>query len=784
MKCKGVLFGLFLLVSGFASAAKPITGKVVDSNQHGIEGVAVVLQTADSVFVEAVVTDSVGVFAFQVTEGTYRLLFQHLLYETVQIDVTDNDIGVIQLKETDYQLDEVVIKGSLPQVRVDNGALVYNTPQLIQNKPVNNAFEAIKELPGVSGDDETLALLGAGNLHIVLNGKQTTMSLAQLIHLLKSIPASRVRSTEVMYNAPARFNVKGALINVIIEQDNNEGKSWQGEAGVEYRQRHDASGVMRTSTVYLTPRLSIDFLANGTMGKSFGGEDMFARHLLKDEVVEIDQTNRSRGKPRNGSLRLGVDYQLRNSDQLSVSYYLDANKSNSTRTSHSLFSFLQDEDVIPAFSTTTIKGNSALQNAQFQYKSHTGLIAGVDFTHYRNPEHQRFINESEMEVSTDMLNNSKQDIAKWMAFVNHTCTFKGDWSLNYGIDGSYTLSDTEVDYAYYEGSEYVPDYASRLDDEQIEYGGAAFVEISKKIGLFSATVSLKGEYFKSEYTSNGETSVLWDDLAIFSNASMSYTFSPSHIVQFSLSSDKKYPSYWSVNPQTSYLNAYSVVQGNPSLKPSRSYEGQLLYIIHQKYILMAFAEYTPDYFTQQPYQSDSTLRHIFRYENFDYRLLTGIGVIIPVRIGSRINTRVTIQGMRLQEKDNHYHQISFDNHKYLARIGVNNTVNISNAQPDLKLTFNGYYVSPAIQGIYDLGSSYDVSAGLKWTFANDRAVLSMNYNNIFRSNMPRSIEICTADQFSRMKNLEYSFLNVAFSWKFGGYKEKQREKIDTSRFRK
>ena len=782
MKYKGVLFGLLLFAGGFASAAKPITGKVVDSNQHGIEGVAVVLQTADSVFVEAVVTDSVGVFAFQVTEGAYRLLFQHLLYETIQIDVTDNDIGIIQLKETDYQLDEVVIKGNRPQVKVDNGALVYDTPQLIQNKPVSNAFEAIKEMPGVSGDDETLALLGAGNLHLILNGKQTTMSLSQLIQLLKSIPASRVKSTEVMYNAPARYNIKGALINVIIEQDDNQGKSWQGESGIEYQQRHDASGVARTNIVYLTPQLSIDFLANGKMGKSYGGEDMFARHVLENGVVEIDQTNRSRGKPCNGSLRLGVDYLLKNSDQLSTSYYLEANESDATRTSHSLFTFLQDEDVIPAFSTTTIKGNSTLQNAQLQYKSHVGLITGVDFTHYRNPEHQHFINESE--VSTDMLNNSKQNIAKWLAFVNHTCTFEDDWSLNYGINGSYTLSDTKVDYAYYEGSEYVPDHASRLDDEQIEYGGAAFVEISKKIGLFSATVSLKGEYFKSEYTSNGETSVLWNDLAIFPNVSLSYTFSPSHIVQFSLSSDKKYPSYWSINPQTSYLNAYSVIQGNPSLKPSRSYEGQLLYIIRQKYILMAFAEYTPDYFTQQPYQSDSTLKHIFRYENFDFRLLTGIGAIIPIHIGSRINTRVTIQGMRLQEKDNHYHQISFDNHKYLARIGVNNTVNISNARPDLKLTFNGYYVSPAIQGIYDLGSSYDVSAGLKWTFANDKAVLSMNYNNIFRSNMPRSIEIRTADQFSRMKNLEYSFLNVAFSWKFGGYKDKQHKKIDTSRFGK
>ena len=33
------------------------------------------------------------------------------------------------------------------------------------------------------------------------------------------------------------------------------------------------------------------------------------------------------------------------------------------------------------------------------------------------------------------------------------------------------------------------------------------------------------------------------------------------------------------------------------------------------------------------------------------------------------------------------------------------------------MTIDGQYVTPgAIQGIYDLGSMYEISAGLKWTF--------------------------------------------------------------------
>lgn len=781
---RSFFIAVFLLIGSMLYAAETVKGKVVDTNQMGIEGVAVVLQTPDSTFIEAIVTDSMGMFTFNVENGSYRLLFQHLLYETKQMDISDNEIGTIQLEEKDYKLAEVVVKGERPQVKVENGAIVYNTPQLIKNKPVSNAFEAIKELPGITGDDEKLELLGAGKLHIVLNGQLTTMSFSQLINLLKSMPASRVQSTEIMYNAPAKYNVKGALINVIIDQDIDQGQSLQGEAGIEYQQRHNAQGVARANMLYLSPQLSIDFLANGKSGNTYGGEDMFVRHTLKDEVVEIDQINRGKSNPRNGSLRLGIDYTLKNKSLLSAAYYMDANKSKATRTSNSTFTYLNDSNVIPSFSTTKINGNSTLQNAQLQYKGHIGLNAGIDFTHYRSPEHQHFVNNGEDGSLTDMLNDTKQNISKWMGFVNHTHTFKNELTMNYGINGSYTSSDTKVDYAYRNGTEYIPDDENRLDNEQLEYGGTVFTEVSKDFGFFSATVSLKGEYFKSEYTSNGEKSVLWDDFAVFPNASLSYTFSPYHILQLNISSDKTYPSYWSINPQTAYLNAYSVIQGNPSLKPSRAYEGQLLYIFKQKYIFMAFTEYTPDYFIQLPYQSDSVLRNIFRFENLDFRLLTGIGAVVPVNIGSRINTRITVQGMRLQEKDKNYHNSSFNNSKYLGRIAVNNTINISDAKPNLKLTVSGYYVTPAIQGIYELGSSYDVSAGMKWSFAKEKGSLTLNYNNIFQSNMPKSIKINTANQYSRMKSLEYSFFNVAFSWKFGGYKERKHEKVDASRFGK
>ncbi len=45
---------------------------------------------------------------------------------------------------------EVMIMGERPVVKAESGKLVYNLPQLLSQSPADNAYEAVKQLPGVS----------------------------------------------------------------------------------------------------------------------------------------------------------------------------------------------------------------------------------------------------------------------------------------------------------------------------------------------------------------------------------------------------------------------------------------------------------------------------------------------------------------------------------------------------------------------------------------------------------------------------------------------------------
>lgn len=777
---------LCLLMSLGEIMAQGISGKVMDGKEQPVDGVAVILQTLDSVYVDAVVTDTLGDFRLNhPLDQSYRLIFQHILYNMVEKEITTANVGTVVLEEKDYQLAEITVKGERPQVKLEGGKLTYDVPQLMKDKTATNAFEIIKDLPGLIERNDNLELVGASRLNIILNGQLTTMSADQLIQLLKTMPASRVEKAEVMYNAPAKYNVKGALLNVVLSKNESETPSWQGETGVDYTQYRHAGGDAHVNLLYTNKGFSIDFLLNGNKRRDVMGEDMLARHTLNSGMTEISQHNRALVHVNRGTVRLGMDYTFANEDKLSLAYYLKGDKVLSDRDAFTSYLDLsKPENKSESTSLVRDDGHSAIHNIRLQYDGHAGISAGADFTRYHSPSVLDY--QDTNGSRTDMINNTRQDVSRWSVFLNKTHSFASGWGLNYGVHGGYASSKNYSEYLYDQGAGYEMDEEALEDNTQKEYIVDIFAEVSKSFGeRFSATVGLKGEYFKSDYASSWENMNLWNEGALFPTVSLSYTFSPRHILQFDISSDKTYPGYWQVSPQVTPLNSYSEVAGNPLLKPYRTYEGQMVYIFRQKYMLVAFCEYTPDYFAQLPYQSDTELKTVFRFENMDYSLEAGLAVIIPFNVGRFWNSRITLRGWRMQEKNDNFHGISYNREAYLGLAHMSNTFNLCD-KPNLKMTIDGQYVTPgAIQGIYDLGSMYEISAGLKWTFLNDRASLTLKGDDIFASSIPRTIKINQGNQWSRMRKLnDERCLKLSFVWKFGGYKEREHDSIDTSRFGK
>ena len=92
------------------------------------------------------------------------------------------------------QLPEVLVRGERPVIKGEKGKLIYDVPRIIEKLPVTNAYEVLKELPGVTEQNGTLSL-GGLRVTVVVNGKVTTLDKEQLRAMLEGTPVSRIGCT-------------------------------------------------------------------------------------------------------------------------------------------------------------------------------------------------------------------------------------------------------------------------------------------------------------------------------------------------------------------------------------------------------------------------------------------------------------------------------------------------------------------------------------------------------------------------------------------------------------
>ena len=60
-----------------------------------------------------------------------------------------DDVNYTYMDSLFQQLPEVLVKGERPVVKAERGKLIYDLPRMVERLPVNNAYEAVKELPGI-----------------------------------------------------------------------------------------------------------------------------------------------------------------------------------------------------------------------------------------------------------------------------------------------------------------------------------------------------------------------------------------------------------------------------------------------------------------------------------------------------------------------------------------------------------------------------------------------------------------------------------------------------------
>lgn len=172
---------------------------------------------------------------------------------------------------------------------------------------------------------------------------------------------------------------------------------------------------------------------------------------------------------------------------------------------------------------------------------------------------------------------------------------------------------------------------------------------------------------------------------------------------------------------------------------------------------------------------------IYQSINLDYQQSVGLSLIIPFSVGKWWTAQCMFDGSYNQDVCDKYYNISLNRNNWKGIVQMNNTFRLS-SRPNLQLEYNLLYVSPTLQGIYDVSSVWKMDLGLKWTFANDKAELKIQGNDLFNTCVPDGkIDYKGQKLNMNMQNINRN-LSHTFTYRFNGYKEKKHKEVDRSRF--
>src|SRR5688572_10097325 len=211
-----------------------ITGVVTDEKQQPVDAATVtLLRTKDKALVKAGVTDKAGVYEFEkIADGEYVVMVTATGFGkatsqpfTISADNATVKVSTFQLAPAAKALGEVTVTGRRPLIENKIDRTVVNVDAAPTNAGAT-ALEVLEKSPGISVDnDGNISLKGKQGVIVMMDGKPTYLSAADLAAVLRNMPASNLDQIEIMTNPPAKYDAAGnsGIINIKTKKGKTEG---------------------------------------------------------------------------------------------------------------------------------------------------------------------------------------------------------------------------------------------------------------------------------------------------------------------------------------------------------------------------------------------------------------------------------------------------------------------------------------------------------------------------------------------------------------------------------
>ena len=478
LKVRLFFVGLLLFVVNFSTLAQKdkVFGKVVGQDGLPAIDIVITMYDANSKYLATTVSTEDGLFELPIplTLMPVSLQFDHIMYKRKRENFDNPDVGEVVLESIILELDQVVVEAYRPIVKVEEGKLIYDIKQIANGTTATNVYEAISKLPGVDEKDNMLQLAGIGTLTIIINGKPTSMSPIQLKSLLSSMPIERVKFADVLYSAPPQYNVRGAVIDLILEQTKDN--SYSGEVRNSYINQFKDTWITGASMVISTPKWSTEAIYSYENFFSPQQSNIYSQHTIGDDLISIEQVQRIKARGDLHNIRTAFDYTPSENSSIHIVYNGEITPAIRS-TSKSDGSLLN--------TVTNKSGNNALHNIAIGYKTKMGFSIGADYSAYMNRSNSFVSNISNQDQFNSFNVNAGQNISRLNLYTDMEHKLSRKWNLTYGMKGIWAH---DKDFQYYsdiEKSSEMFNTNTRLE----EWTANLYVGVRKKLSQGSLLIS-------------------------------------------------------------------------------------------------------------------------------------------------------------------------------------------------------------------------------------------------------------------------------------------------------
>ncbi|GJG86339.1 TonB-dependent receptor [Gemmatimonadetes bacterium T265] len=500
------------------------------------------------------------------------------------------DLGRLALATVAAQLGGVKVEGQQEQATLAPDRNTFQTKDL-PAAAGGTAIDVLRNVPQVEVDtDNNVSVRGNQNVTVQINGRPTPLKGQQLGNYLAQLPANLVAKVDVVTNPSAKNDPDGqaGIINITLTQRTDLGTSGGVQASTSTTGLVNLNGNVGRQQGPWTGFASYGFFHDNR--HSSGTSDQFNGG---DVPSTLASTLTGRQRPQFHSATLRGEYKLAEHDALAADVVFNTG------------AFRRTSDA--AYVAADAFGTPTARYAQFtssRYPSTTGDYA-LAYRHTVDPEKNALsvelrLNDAQPGFDSQIV---PQSVATTQAATapaagvptrttererTPTWRFQTDWTRGLGANtkleagllgirrrqsaafsaaadsgaGYADLAGQDNAFTYHENVASVYSVLTQKAGPWQFQGGLRLEQATTRFDLAAATAGAEGQHFDNGYKS------------AFPSALVAYNLDPTQQVKASYSRRINRPDPSQLNPFVERQDAYSIFQGNPTLRPeyTDSYE--------------------------------------------------------------------------------------------------------------------------------------------------------------------------------------------------------------------